>query len=64
MYRNPHNSCHYTHTAFEDIDWDFESKKIVAVGEGGTLMAKVFIWDTGNSTGDIVGHNKPVLSVA
>jgi WD40 repeat protein len=47
-----------------DIDWDFESKKIVAVGEGGTLMAKVFIWDTGNSTGDIVGHNKPVLSVA
>ena len=29
-----------------DIDWDFESKKIVAVGEGGTLMAKVFIWDT------------------
>ena len=47
-----------------DIDWDFESKKIVAVGEGGMLMAKVFIWDTGNSTGDIVGHNKPVLSVA
>lgn len=47
-----------------DIDWDFESKKVVAVGEGAGLMAKVFVWDTGNSTGDIVGHMKPVLSCA
>ena len=28
-------------TKIADIDWDFESKKIVAVGAGGTLMAKV-----------------------
>ena len=27
-------------------------------------MAKVFMWDTGNSTGDITGHSKRVLSAS
>ena len=47
-----------------DLDWDFESKKIVAVGEGTGMMAKVFTSDTGNSAGEMVGHNKKILSCA
>ena len=47
-----------------DLDWDFESKKIVAAGEGSGIMVKCFIWDTGNSAGEMVGHNKKILSVA
>jgi WD40 repeat protein len=41
-----------------------ESKKVVAVGEGSGMLAKVFMWDTGNSVGEIVGHNKRIISVA
>lgn len=50
--------------AVQDLDWDFESKRIVAVGEGSGMLAKCFVWDTGNSAGEMVGHNKRVLSVA
>jgi WD40 repeat protein len=50
--------------SIKDLDWDPESKKIVAVGEGSGIMAKVFTWDTGNSVGEIVGHAKRILSVA
>jgi WD40 repeat protein len=50
--------------AIADLDWDMESKKIVAVGEGSGMMAKVFAWDTGNSAGEMVGHNKRITSVA
>jgi len=47
-----------------DLDWGDESKKIVAVGEGSGMMAKCFVWDTGNSAGEMVGHNKRILSCA
>jgi len=50
--------------AVRDLDWDFENKKIVAVGEGRGNLAKVFMWDTGNSTGEMPGHTKPILSCA
>lgn len=48
----------------KDIDWDHESKKLVAVGDGSPLSVKVFTWDTGNSAGECVGHSKRVLSCA
>lgn len=48
----------------KDLDWDGESKKILAVGEGNPLFAKVFTWDSGNSAGELVGHTKRVLSGA
>lgn len=47
-----------------DLDWDFESKKIVAVGEGSMSMAKVFAWDTGTTTGEISGHAKRILTAS
>eukprot|EP00603_Paraphysomonas_imperforata_P006889 CAMPEP_0114434756 /NCGR_PEP_ID=MMETSP0103-20121206/12444_1 /TAXON_ID=37642 ORGANISM="Paraphysomonas imperforata, Strain PA2" /NCGR_SAMPLE_ID=MMETSP0103 /ASSEMBLY_ACC=CAM_ASM_000201 /LENGTH=632 /DNA_ID=CAMNT_0001604691 /DNA_START=25 /DNA_END=1923 /DNA_ORIENTATION=- len=48
----------------KDLDWDGESKKLLAVGEGNPLFAKVFTWDSGNSAGELVGHTKRVLSGA
>lgn len=47
-----------------DLDWDSESKKIVVAGEGSGLVVKCITWDTGNSVGEMSGHNKRVLSVA
>lgn len=47
-----------------DLDWGMESKRIVAVGSGGGEMAKVFMYDTGNTIGDITGHNAQINSVA
>jgi WD repeat-containing protein 1 (actin-interacting protein 1) len=47
-----------------DLDWDMESKKIVAAGEGSGILVKAFLWDTGNSVGEMVGHTKRILSVA
>lgn len=47
-----------------DLDWDTESKKIVAAGDGSGILVKCFSWDTGNSAGEMLGHNKRVLSVA
>ncbi|KDO24555.1 hypothetical protein SPRG_10370 [Saprolegnia parasitica CBS 223.65] len=47
----------------KDLSWDPESKRIVAVGDGRTLLARVFMWDTGNSIGEIAGHQKRILSV-
>ncbi|GLD96615.1 hypothetical protein PINS_up005298 [Pythium insidiosum] len=47
----------------KDLSWDPESKRVVAVGDGRAMMARVFMWDTGNSLGEIVGHQKRILSV-
>ena len=42
----------------KDIDWDPDSKRIVAVGDGTNKQMKVFMWDTGNTVGEIAGHSK------
>ena len=47
-----------------DLDWDSESKKIVAGGDGTGMLVRCVTWDTGNNAGEMVGHNKRVLSVA
>lgn len=46
-----------------DLCWDPDSKRIVAVGDGRSVMARVFMWDTGNNIGEVVGHQKRILSV-
>lgn len=48
----------------KDLDWDSESKKIVACGDGSGMLVKCFTWDTGNSVGEMVGNLKRVLSVS
>ncbi len=50
--------------AIKDIAWDPESKRIVAVGDGGGMNMRVFMWDTGNNVGELVGHTKRVTSCA
>ncbi|ETV69720.1 hypothetical protein H257_14574 [Aphanomyces astaci] len=47
----------------KDLQWDPDSKRIVAVGDGRTVSSRVFMWDTGNSIGEIVGHTKRIMSV-
>ncbi|KAF9788338.1 WD40 repeat-like protein [Thelephora terrestris] len=47
-----------------DLDWDGESKRIIAVGEGREKFAHAFMFDTGTSTGEIIGHSKPLNAVS
>jgi WD40 repeat protein len=47
-----------------DLDWDFESKRILAVGEGKDKFGVAFLWDSGSSVGEIAGHSKSVNSVS
>ena len=50
--------------AIKDVQWDGESKRIVVVGAGSNIKTKCVMWDTGNAVGEMVGHQKTVLSVA
>ncbi|KIY61197.1 WD40 repeat-like protein [Cylindrobasidium torrendii FP15055 ss-10] len=47
-----------------DLEWDGESKRIIAVGDGREKFGHAFTMDTGNSTGEISGHSKPVNAVS
>lgn len=44
-----------------DLDWDADSTRIVAAGDG-AQKAKVFSWDSGNNLGEITMHSHPVIS--
>mmetsp|Transcript_2155 Transcript_2155/g.6584 ORF Transcript_2155/g.6584 Transcript_2155/m.6584 type:complete len:636 (+) Transcript_2155:548-2455(+) len=50
--------------AIKDLQWDGESKRIAVVGDGATLRCKCVMWDTGNGIGEMVGHQKKVITVA
>lgn len=43
-----------------DLAWDFESKRIVAVGEGKDKFGAAFLFDSGSSVGEILGHSKVI----
>ena len=45
-----------------DISWDSESKRLIAVGDGRERFGHAFTFDTGNSCGEILGHSKVVNS--
>ena len=47
-----------------DIAWSADSQRVVAAGEGKDSMAKVFMWDSGNTVGDISGNAKRVNAVS
>ncbi|KAJ3552698.1 hypothetical protein NM688_g4017 [Phlebia brevispora] len=48
----------------KDLEWDGESKRIIAVGDGREKFGHAFIADSGSSTGEIIGHSKVVNAVA
>lgn len=47
-----------------DIAWDGESKRIIAVGNGRERSGHVFMFDTGSSAGEISGHSKMINAVS
>uniref|UniRef100_A0A671KXT9 WD repeat-containing protein 1-like n=2 Tax=Sinocyclocheilus anshuiensis TaxID=1608454 RepID=A0A671KXT9_9TELE len=47
----------------KDIAWTEDSKRIAVVGEGREKFGAVFLWDSGSTVGEIVGHSKIINSV-
>ncbi|KAH6899988.1 WD40-repeat-containing domain protein [Thelonectria olida] len=47
-----------------DIAWDGESQRIIAVGDGREQFGRCITADSGNSVGEIIGHSKAVNAVA
>lgn len=43
-----------------DIAWSGDSQRILAVGNGGAVFGRVIMWDSGNSVGEVSGHNKKI----
>ena len=50
--------------AILDLSWDSESKRICLCGDGKGVVAKCVMWDTGNTVGEMVGHNKKAITCA
>nr|ANC28029.1 WD-repeat protein [Polyporus umbellatus] len=48
----------------KDLEWDGESKRIIAVGDGRDKFGHAFMVDTGSSTGEILGHYKTINAVS
>ncbi|GAO18082.1 uncharacterized protein UV8b_07333 [Ustilaginoidea virens] len=47
-----------------DVAWDGDSQRVVAVGNGKTTFGRCITADSGNSVGEISGHSKSVNAVA
>ena len=47
-----------------DIAWDSESKRIIAVGSGREKLGHCFSFDTGNTVGEISGHSATINTVS
>ncbi|KAK0733274.1 WD40-repeat-containing domain protein [Lasiosphaeria miniovina] len=47
-----------------DIAWDGDSQRVIAVGDGRERYGHCFTADSGNSVGEITGHSKVVNAVA
>ncbi|KAM3508171.1 hypothetical protein MY11210_006833 [Beauveria gryllotalpidicola] len=47
-----------------DVAWDGESQRIIAVGDGREQFGRCITADSGNSVGEVIGHSKAVNAVA
>ena len=47
-----------------DIAWDGDSQRVIAVGDGREHFGRCITADSGNSVGEIIGHSKSVNAVA
>ena len=45
-----------------DIAWSGDSQRILVVGNGGQVFGRVIMWDSGNSVGEVSGHQKKINS--
>ncbi|TIB81385.1 WD40 repeat-like protein [Wallemia mellicola] len=41
-----------------DLDWDGDSQRIIAIGEGRDSFGRAFMMDSGTNCGEITGHSK------
>ncbi|KOS20330.1 putative WD repeat-containing protein [Escovopsis weberi] len=48
----------------QDIAWDGDSQRLIAVGNGRNSFGRCITADSGNTVGDIQGHTKPINAVA
>ncbi|EDO43209.1 predicted protein [Nematostella vectensis] len=48
--------------AIKDIAWSPDSKRIVVVGEGRESFAKVFLWDSGSTVGNLNGSHSATIN--
>ncbi|KAI0229936.1 WD40 repeat-like protein, partial [Massospora cicadina] len=46
----------------KDVGWDFESNRVLAVGEGRERFGHVFMLDSGASAGEVMGHSQPIAA--
>ncbi|EGD80227.1 hypothetical protein PTSG_10906 [Salpingoeca rosetta] len=46
-----------------DLAWTEDSKRIVVCGESGERYAHAFLWDSGSSVGELIGHTKVANSI-
>lgn len=47
-----------------DLAWDGDSQRIIAVGDGKQRYGHCITWDSGNTVGEIYGHTQPINSVS
>lgn len=47
-----------------DIAWDGDSQRVIAVGDGKEQFGRCITADSGNSVGEIIGHSKSINAVA
>ena len=50
--------------AILDIAWSPDNQRVAVVGDGREIFGKVFMWDSGNSVGEISGHAKKANSIS
>ncbi|KAF4591811.1 WD40 repeat-like-containing domain protein [Ophiocordyceps camponoti-floridani] len=47
-----------------DVGWDGDSQRLIAVGDGKERFGRCITADSGNSVGEVIGHSKSVNAVA
>ncbi|KAB8263752.1 transcriptional regulator of RNA polII, SAGA, subunit-domain-containing protein [Aspergillus pseudonomiae] len=47
-----------------DLAWDGDSQRIIAVGEGKQRYGHCITWDSGNTVGEIYGHTQQINAVS
>ncbi|KAI1389839.1 WD40 repeat-like protein [Hypoxylon trugodes] len=61
---NTKGEYHIISGRINDIAWDGDSQRIIAVGDGRERFGHCITADSGNSVGEVSGHSKAINSVA
>ncbi|KAL7622927.1 WD40 repeat-like protein [Parahypoxylon ruwenzoriense] len=61
---NTKGEYHIVSGRINDIAWDGDSQRIIAVGDGRERFGHCITADSGNSVGDVSGHSKIINAVA